>query len=297
LEKKYLNRDSSSRAMELLYKKQDLLRLFQHKTIALEVLYVMMGVKPAARIVIPQFMLEPVTGFCKRNGLVYEVSDFKVVSQEDTGKGGFTNISKRIPLNSLQRGELYVYISKSEEKARLAKLYELDNVKFGEILGYPRCCIEFFKRNFELQSKRQNDYVLPAVKKFGISPFFNNYALRYFDVSLINHFPCSLDCKESEEIGRRNLRVIKRYSPEMADFFVKELKSVVIYTEYKGVFYSSDYRIEGKRIMIGSVRGTVENWMFKLLNETKEIIVRDFNHFFVGKKEMKGNNVGLMIFS
>jgi AAA+ ATPase superfamily predicted ATPase len=49
---------------------------------------------------------------------------------------------------------------------------------------------------------------------------------------LIRHVPCSFDCNDSIEIGKKTLRLLKRHSPDLAGKIVDALKKPVLYWNY-----------------------------------------------------------------
>ncbi|MBW2976643.1 hypothetical protein KY347_04315, partial [Candidatus Woesearchaeota archaeon] len=123
-----------------------LLEIFANYTRSLEILYLLDGIKKAARLDANDIELEKIKDFCSKKNLHLEVSNFKVVKTADKGKGGYANIAKKVPLNYPGCGLHHIYISKDKSRAELLKLSEEknDDRAAGELLGYPRCCIDFF---------------------------------------------------------------------------------------------------------------------------------------------------------
>ena len=271
---------------------------FGNNTRALEILYLLEGIKRAVRLDANEIELGKIKEFCQKENLHFEVSDFKVVKITDDGKGKYSNIVKRIPLNYFDRGLYHVYISKDKAIAKFLKFLENknDDGAVGKLLGYPKCCVDFFLKNKEEQKHIQNDYILPALKnsegfKF---PFYANYAARYFDVALMSHFPHSFDCKDSIGIAKKNLECIKKYSKELANKFEEMLKGAVLYTERDGVFIFKDYKFSDNTIRFNKILSTTNNELFNLLNKSKEFTI-------ISKNKVKiGNNIiddaGFMVF-
>jgi hypothetical protein len=280
----------------------NLLNLFGSITTSLEVLYVINNLKPCTRLSIDSKKLNILKKFLKNNNLYFEISDFKIKSVKDKNKKGFSNVGIRC--NS-KYGKSYVYISKNQIISKKAKYYEsiCDDTNFAKLLGYPKCCINFYKKNLNLAKTKQLDFILFSLKnkqsktkktieKF---PFYNNYSLRYFGITLINHFPCSPTCKNSIIIAKKNLLFLKKYYPKLAKQFIKELKSTVIYTEKQGIFYSTDFKILKNIIKINSFTATKNNKLFNLLKNNQEIKI-------INNKKLEINNqifdkdIGLFVF-
>ena len=276
-----------------------LFKIFSNHTRSLEILYLLEDIKKAVRLDANDIELKQIRKFCNKENLHLEVSDFKVVKVIDKGKGAYANIVKKVPINYLEPGLYHIYISKDADKAKFLKLLENrnDDKAIGELLGYPKCCVDFFMENREKQQKIQNDYILPALDnsqgfKF---PFYTNYAIRYFDITLLSHFPHSFYCEESINIAKKNLECIEKYSKELANKFETMLQGPVLYTENNGVFSFRDYRLNNNILKFNNVLSTENNELLKLLNENKEIEI-------INRNKIKLNNeiiedVGFMVFT
>jgi len=277
-----------------------LLEIFGNYTRLLEILYLLNDIKRLVRLDASDVELEKIRNFCSENNLHWEISDFKVMKVVDKGKGGYSNIVKKVPITYLGSGLYHVYISKDKNKTKFLKLLENKNDDYaaGELLGYPKCCIEFFIANEEKQQKIQNDYVLPALNnsegfKF---KFYTNYAIRYFDITLLSHFPHSFHCKESINIAKNNLECIKKYSNDLANKFEIMLKNPVLYTENNGVFVFKDYKLSGNILEFDEVISTIKNDdLLEMLNKNKTIEIIDKNRIKLNNKIIE--DVGVMVFS
>lgn len=78
-----------------------------------------------------------------------------------------------------------------------------DHVGLGQMYGYPTCCTEAYTRDFK------ND-------KSPLDRATNQY-FRYFaqhgtiseEIHFVNYFPCSMDCKKTIELGRKNRETLE----------------------------------------------------------------------------------------
>ncbi len=255
-----------------MIKNKNIFEIFSSRISCLEITYVLGGIKPCCRLLVQDKKKKELQNFCKENGLYVEFSDYKVSRIPDNNKLTFSNRMRRIPLTA-EEGEWVVYISKSKEIAELAKHSEniLDHAKFGELLGYPKCCTNFYIKNREKALENNDDYNLliqPDIKKH---PFYNNHTIRCFGISLISHFPCSHDCKQSKKVAEKTLHFLKKENPGFAEFFEDELKALVVYTGNNGVFYSPNYKKEGNIIFFNSLKSTVDNDIFHKLTKERKI--------------------------
>lgn len=99
-----------------------------------------------------------------------------------------------------------------------------DHRKQGELLGFPKCCTEFFMNNWpeyfdpmwqccwnSIMSQDYNDETaawVANVKKDYCSPL-SNPLLRYIGLRIGFHIPCSLDCQETNRIAAERINICK----------------------------------------------------------------------------------------
>lgn len=203
-----------------------LAKIFGSKTKALEILYILHGLKPVARQGFYESELPKVEAFCSANKLFIEKAPYKVIIADSEKR--YSNKGIRVKLDDPRRGMQFVYISKDEKKAAMADAleYKKDHRSLGLLLGYPSCCVDFFVRNEPKRSKLDNDYVECTLENSkGIRyPFFTNICKRGMDITLLNHFPCSFNCEKSIKLAKLHLQIISRYDRNLAMRYVKELK-------------------------------------------------------------------------
>ena len=258
----------------------------------LEILYVVENVKPCARIMVYDENLKSILNFLDSLKLVYKISNFKVKKMD---KGYYSDKSIKIHKNSKDNGYFFVYVSKEKRLASKALTYEDKNMhlELGMSLGYPKCCCEFFQKNF---SPENYDLTINSLEKSeGYEfPFYTNITARHFDVSILNHFPCNFKCDLSIKLSQQYLKIIEKNSTHISSFFQRMLKNVVIYTK-QGVFLLNDYQIINKEIHFKNVHSTIKNQFYNVLDFNKKIEVLD-------KKKIRINNndieeIGVMIFT
>ncbi len=123
----------------------NLIQIFGTKTKALEILYLLEGLKPVVRQGFYETELAKIEEFCKENGLSLEKSPYKVVIL-DAADGQYSNKGIKVKTDDERQGMLFIYISKDQTKAELASKYESEgnDKELGLLLGYPLCCIDFF---------------------------------------------------------------------------------------------------------------------------------------------------------
>ena len=185
--------------------------IFGSRMKALEILLLLEDQKLVVRQGFYDHEFKKVEEFCKKNNVFLSKSKFKVSLE---GKEKFTNKGKII--NESEKGMHFVYLSKDEEKALLANLYETkqDHKQLGQILGYPECCINFFINNFSQENPN------PVHKP--TNPW-TNLSKREFDVCLLSHFPCTNDCQESISLAKKHYDLLLKHDPPAAQLIYQEL--------------------------------------------------------------------------
>ncbi|MBI2558034.1 hypothetical protein HYW20_01820 [Candidatus Woesearchaeota archaeon] len=263
---------------------------------SLEVLYVIEGVKPCARILVFEDESNKVLDFLNENKLSASISDFKVVKQ-NTQSEFYSDKSIKIPKDSPQKGYFFVYVSRGTETAEKAKIAEDNNKhkELGLLLGYPECCCEFFEKNFNEKNADLTLKILENSEGYNFS-FYSNIAARHFDVSLLSHFPHSFGCEPSIEIAKSNLKAMHKHSKQLANMFSGILQSAVVYTMEEGIHLLRKYEKIGDEVIYGDVLTTTKNKLYFLLNSNRKLKIINKNNLIISDIDIKGSQYGVMVF-
>ena len=196
---------------------------------ACELLYLMHNIKPVVRQGFYPNELEKVEAFCKTNNLCIVKAPYKISLEEDNG---FSNKGKIIGGENKEnkRGMSIVYISKDREKALLTCLAETqqDHITAGLMLGYPKCCTEFFTSEFAKGNLN------PIHKPTNV---WTNLTQRDKDAAFVSHFPCNSGCKESIALAKENFRLLEKIDKKT----VEEMKGVL---ENKLSYQTTDEKLD-----------------------------------------------------
>ena len=121
--------------------------IFGSKSKAQEMVLLLNDAKPLVRQGFYADELVRVEKFCTENNLFIVKSKFKVLLADE---GSYSNKGIRIPEADKRPGMHFVYISKDEQQTWLAAYHELmkNDKELGLILGYPVCCIKYFRETF-----------------------------------------------------------------------------------------------------------------------------------------------------
>lgn len=178
-------------------------------------------------------------------GLYFSTSTHKYIINSPEG------IFTEIPLEDNRLGKIILSFSKDAEKAYKGALFYhnkmLDSTygyKFGELMGYPKCCLKFGDYLANNNSDPTNfGFKNPAIESLKRSNHFD-WHLNIFTTSLIPHFPCSLTCKESIKYVKRVIDCLECVDAQDAKIKIDHLTQpaslywtcadrILIYGEYK----------------------------------------------------------------
>lgn len=259
----------------LEYEGTNLQEVFTYLSKSLEVFFVLQGAKPAARFPVHELDLPLIADFCARHGLAMARSDYKILKFVPLDKG-YANKGYRLPVTSPLIGDVFVYISRSADLAREAKTadYLNDHEMLGRALGYPECCIQFYLKHKDAITE-DDDYVRLALKQSKTRHPELNVLARYFDVTLLSHFPCSFDCSASLQIALRHLETLHRHSYGLAEYVLNVLRKPAILTEQDGIHLLFHEQHEGAFIRFEEVASTVANNFHHQLAQAK-LINKDY---------------------
>src|SRR3989338_10069140 len=82
-----------------LYMIEGLRQVFSNNTRSLELLYLINNIKQAVRLDANGIELKKIKDFCNENSLYLELSDFKAIKIADEGKGSYSNLVRRVPID------------------------------------------------------------------------------------------------------------------------------------------------------------------------------------------------------
>ena len=214
------------------------------------------GLKPVLDELIPINKFQHFKKVCADYGLItktewafVQVNENKILNSID-GKRLTTTKYIGVPFSDrLTEGFIRVFIAKSEEPIRQAQRFGwyplvikgralhkpfIDHLRFGKALGYPGCCIDFFKQ-FNDHNKYNNLY--ETYKNSEEKPnFLCNCLFMDYTYSLIHHIPCSYNCKETIKFTSELLKEIEKEDPEYADKIKYYLKLPLLVFGEKNIF-------------------------------------------------------------
>lgn len=169
--------------------------------------------------------LKEIKKICKILSLEFAQSRFKYIVNSPRG------IYEEIPINDPREGKIILGISKLISKAKkAAEYYHLKCIhsgygkKFGRLMGYPECCLDFGDYlNNSTNDPNNFGYKNPAVESLKRSKKFA-WQLNVFTESLLPHYPCSLNCQKSIDYVNKVFVVLDKIMPDFSSHIESNLK-------------------------------------------------------------------------
>jgi len=129
------------------------------------------------------------------------------------------------------------------QKFKKASQGKCDHKILAELLGYPKCCANFFTK---VWAEGYYDPIWQAAentegaKREGntITLKTNGYAnecMRYFGLRIVPQLTCSFQCEESEKQGKMFLKVMKELDEKAAEFLLDYLKGDITWSVLHGI--------------------------------------------------------------
>jgi len=203
--------------------------------------------------------LNRVNELCKKLGFKLAVSKYKFIVNSPRG------IFEMVDMNDKRKGKLSVGVSKDINIAlEGVELYykktldSKDSRKFGEVMGYPKCCLDFgdyLCKNSKGDKKRDPNnfgFANPAVESLKRSKNFA-WQLNVFSYPLLSYYPCNLDCKKSisyvdkifdifNEVDSGRVRRNKLILKEPATLYWTCADKILLYGDFYGDFKNSEIK-------------------------------------------------------
>lgn len=118
-----------------------------------------------------------------------------------------------------------------------------DHYAQGELLGYPKCCSQFFADAWAQgyidpiwQAAIKSCYDEQGENHLRVSPsHLVNPLLRFVKVRLSFHLPCSFSCEESKRISQQRLGILREMNPGLAEKFEQLLRMPMSWDCYHGI--------------------------------------------------------------
>ena len=113
-----------------------------------------------------------------------------------------------------------------------------DHKLIGNLLNYPKCCIEAFTERWgrgiidpmmEATNSDKNIIELDSI------PIETNQLLRYFGFRITSHLPCNFDCKDTTIIGKGWEEIMQDINLSAFNDLIKLLNLPLVWDAYRGI--------------------------------------------------------------
>ena len=183
-----------------------------------KILSIIYDLKPATLISIDEKTIKSEIQEIKKFGL-----KFFILEKLKLSRKGFSHTKNTYNNENNFYYAYKIVITKSDEIAHELEnaFLQRDNIAVGYLLGYPENCCNFFNKvwnqgfvdplwqqaeNTSQKTYHNTNHII--INKASVHPFINSF-LRYINIRLTSHIPCSLDCKESKQIALKRLELGK----------------------------------------------------------------------------------------
>lgn len=197
--------------------------------------------------------VEMVQDWATDHRIAVRVSTTAWVSEPDPRLGGYLNVMRRASGSEVVTTPaacLYSIAVAAEPEDAEEVLWAEDaseTASLGGLLGYPPCCTGAFAERWEdILAADRGDAVpgLLAQASQQAHPAAANVVGRYVGAELVFHFPCSLDCPASADVGARHHRALSRWEPGLAQWTVRVLEAPVLWSNVWGACFLVGARVD-----------------------------------------------------
>lgn len=195
---------------------------------------------------------------CDELDLKFAVSKYKYIINSPKG------IFKEIPMDDPRPGSRIIGISKDMNKAISAVAHYhwkmMDNRygrSFGELMGYPSCCLDFGDFLAEHRDDPDNfgfkNAAFETLKRSdGVAWQLNVFSPQSF----LSHFPCTFTCKSSIDYVNQVIELLLIADPEMTKNNIRAMKesASLYWTCVDKVMLFGDFEKRDKMFRAGEIK-------------------------------------------
>jgi len=259
-----------------------------------------LGIKPLMDDWVPVGKLRQFKKICKEYGLkcrediIFDnIAKDKLPANVLAAEYLTTTSAYGFPLGSRKSGDVHLFISKDEAILRKGMWYpvvikdrvmfqpRIDTLKYGYALGYPECCIKFFRK---YNNWLKYSYLYQAyLNTKGPPSFFCNPFLKDTSFSYIYHMPCSYSCRQTIKLASRLRRGINKMESGYVKIIDKLLKMPFL-VFYEKKFYCFKGKLEGNLLKYDKA-------CFLFSRASENLFAADFD--MADALELKGRRITL----
>jgi len=233
---------------------------------------VVLGIKPAMDDWITNDRLAALKKACKKYGLLLEPDigfiDVDDQSLKDSGGGGTltTTVARGIQVrNAGAKDMIHVFISRKQESLeaisgngwypvvvgdRVVHKPYIDLLKFGYNLGYPTCCVDFFRHYNDWY---KYSHLWEVFKNTRSRPsYLCNCFTKDLTYGYIYHIPCSYDCQATKKLAGGLRQAIRAEEPRFVELIDRHLRLPFLIF-YETVMYAFEGELKNGKLSYSQV--------------------------------------------
>jgi len=269
--------------------------------------------RKVSRLFPPEEQVPELVNLLEEAGLWVDLHNRKQIFTPDRGKGGWiSGYGLEVDLSSPQAGFIHLYLGRDPALVLAAKKAEHGHeyARFGELLGYPPCCVDFYKRHLARAESEQGDFILPLLDASlksaspAVFPAWTNVAAQYFNYGLLSFYPCSFHCARAVAIARDSFRLLKAYDAPLAGLYLEKARKPILYTEYEGLYLFNAAQRRGSWLYYdpGALESSLEGVLAALLRGGDRLKIISNQRLEVRKgprlqARLESPHLGLLLFA
>ena len=156
--------------------------------------------------------------------------------------------------SSMQVGDAFDYSVALLADVDSAKMFSQawdnrDDAIMGDLLGFPKCCIDFYQRVWNVEKWMDTSWPMALntpnpvtttfdrghILRFEDTPLTANILLRWKGVRYVPHLPCSLTCEATATLGAQFRMLMQQGFPQEAAWMDELLDSPIEWSAYHGI--------------------------------------------------------------
>lgn len=211
------------------------------------------GAKPLCLIHGPEGELVGLGAYLRERGYTALLTPYQFDPLPSEGIGTYSNLMSApgpaVAGSGQWRGLLVSADCQTACLAWLSLLFEWSHL-LGALLGYPTCCVNAFNQRWPTAQRRYGGdpgiMLLAAQERAYIEnvSWASNIFARYAGYELVQHFPCALDCGETERLAQRHATALQHFWPEACAALLSRIAAPVLVCPGHGITLFPTARID-----------------------------------------------------
>lgn len=231
---------------------------------------VVLGLKPFMDLWIDESCLKAFANLCKGYGLYLKVDCLfkqaikkKIKSKVIGGEFLTSTVCYGLPKGvNVAGANAHVFVSKDKSLLKKGMWYPLvvkdrvisapmaDLLNYGFVLGYPDCCIKFFRRynNWRLYS-----YLYQVYQNSTGYSYLSNPLLKDDFYSYIYHMPCSFNCRKTNIYSQRLRQEVMKREPDFIRIIDERLRQPFLVFYEKKIYGFKGFLLNSRELSYSEV--------------------------------------------